>query len=199
MSKFTSYGQSLDTLSAQNFSLVRGRDDSLENFDMARYTAIVKYKTSYYSFYLPVTLAMTMAGFTDPLLYDKAKNILLEIGHYFQATDDFLDCFGDPEIIGKIGTDIQDGKCSWLIVKALEEASAEEKKELACHYGSQDELDVEIVKNIYRKLGLSEIFREYESNFYNETLEKIDGAFKENEVPKEVFYSFLAKVYRRKL
>ena len=199
VSKFTSYGQSLDTLSAQNFSLVRGRDDSLENFDMARYTAIVKYKTSYYSFYLPVTLAMTMAGFTDPLLYDKAKNILLEIGHYFQATDDFLDCFGDPEIIGKIGTDIQDGKCSWLIVKALEEASAEEKKELACHYGSQDELDVEIVKNIYRKLGLSEIFREYESNFYNEILEKIDRACNENQVPKEVFYSFLAKVYGRKL
>merc|ERR1719295_2377013 len=79
VSKFTTYGQSLDTLSAQNFSLVRGSEESLESFDMARYTAIVKYKTSFYSFYLPVTLAMTMAGFTDPLLYDKAKNILLEI------------------------------------------------------------------------------------------------------------------------
>ena len=197
VSKFTTYGQSLDTLSAQNFSLVRGSEESLESFDMARYTAIVKYKTSFYSFYLPVSLAMNMAGFTDPQLYNKAKDILLEIGHYFQATDDFLDCFADPEVIGKIGTDIQDGKCSWMIVKALEVASIEEKKTLARHYGSQDDADVEIVKKIYRELGLVEKFREYERTFYDEIVEKINKV--ENEIPKEVFHAFLAKVYKRKL
>ena len=199
VSKFTTYGQSLDTLSAENFTRVRGQEDSLESFDMARYTAIVKYKTSYYSFYLPVCLAMNMAGFTEPQLYNQARNILLQIGHYFQATDDFLDCFGDPEVIGKIGTDIQDGKCSWLIVKALEVASAEEKKILARHYGSQDQTDIEIVKNLYMKLGLVEIFRDYENNFYEEIVEQIDRVSTENEIPKKVFHSFLAKVYKRKL
>ena len=135
VTKFTTYGQSLDTISANNFTMVRGQEGSLDPFTMDRYTAIVKYKTSFYSFYLPVVLAMNMAGYTDQKLYDNAREILLEIGHYFQVTDDYLDCYGDPSVIGKIGTDIQDGKCTWLIVKALESAGGEDKKTLAQSYG----------------------------------------------------------------
>merc|ERR1719330_914183 len=138
-----------------------------------------------------------MAGFTDPLLYDRAKNILLEIGHYFQATDDILDCFGDPEVIGKIGTDIQDGKCSWLIVKALEISSEEEKKSLTQHYGSHDEADISIIKQLYQKLQIQQQFRDYESNFYQSVVSKIDSV--SEEFPKEVFTTFLDKVYKRNM
>ena len=197
MTKFTTYGQSLDTISANNFTMVRGQENSLDDFTMDRYTAIVKYKTSFYSFYLPVVFAMNMAGYTDQRFYDRAREILLEIGHYFQVTDDYLDCFGDPEVIGKIGTDIQDGKCSWLIVKALETASAEEKKVLAQHYGSHDETDISIIKDLYGKLGIQEQFRDYEDSFYKSVVQKIDGV--ENEFPKEVFTAFLQKVYRRNM
>ena len=61
----------------------------LLRFDMNRYNAIVKYKTSYYSFFLPVALAMNMAGIKDSELYLQSKRILLEMGHFFQVTRTF--------------------------------------------------------------------------------------------------------------
>merc|ERR1711903_346382 len=83
-----------------------------------RWTAIVKYKTAFYSFYLPVAMAMVCAGIEDRKEYDAAREILVVMGVYFQAQDDFLDAFGGKEVIGKIGTDIQDKKCGWLFVNA---------------------------------------------------------------------------------
>jgi hypothetical protein len=76
-----------------------------------------------------------------------------------QIQDDFLDCFGDPEVIGKIGTDIQDNKCSWLVVQALGRASAEQRAAIEQNYGKDDEAAVAAVKEVYRQLDLEGLFR----------------------------------------
>ena len=57
-----------------------------------------------------------------------AEEISCLLGEKFQAQDDYLDCFGDPEHIGKIGTDIQDHKCTWLLVQALDRVTPEQRQ-----------------------------------------------------------------------
>ena len=170
----TSLGQAMDLLSAPNAN----EKPNIEEFSMKKYNAIVKYKTAFYSFFLPVALAMHMviiafiysyyyfilisflyllllilliclcsaidvcfgnclkAGYNDKATLKKAENILLPMGQFFQVQDDFLDCFGDPEVTGKIGTDIEDGKCSWLVVTALSICSPTQRQLIQVLYCS---------------------------------------------------------------
>lgn len=64
----------------------------------------------------------------DPEVYRQAKTILLEMGHFFQVQDDYLDCYGDPEVVGKNQNDIKEGKCSWLAVVALQRVTPTQRK-----------------------------------------------------------------------
>ncbi len=53
MSRLTAYGQCLDTLSNPP-----NGTPQIDIFNQSRYESIVKYKTSYYTFVLPVRLGM---------------------------------------------------------------------------------------------------------------------------------------------
>jgi len=174
----------------------------LEDLTVERWNLIVTYKTAFYSFYLSVAFAMVMAGIKEQSAYDAARDILIEMGVYFQAQDDYLDCFGTREQIGKIGTDIQDKKCGWLFTQAYHELCNNEQKALLDkHYGKckVDSEGEKAIKQLYRDLNLEDKYKVYEKASY----EKIMG-FKENfsglaavGVPWEVFEKFLLKVYKR--
>jgi len=157
---------------------------------------IVKYKTAYYSFYLPVALAMIYAGVTDREAFIKAEEILLVMGEYFQAQDDYLDCYGDPSIIGKHGTDILDNKCSWLIVQALKHANPEQRRCLDENYGRKSEACERKVKGVYNELDLETRFKNYEEQCYKDLAVMI-GHVDEQIIPKEIFVKLLGKIYKR--
>lgn len=186
----TKMGQSLDVITADSV-----KDTKLDKFTMDRYSAIVKYKTAYYSFQLPVALAMYMVGIDDEERHRQAKTILLEMGHFFQIQDDYLDCFGNSEVTGKIGTDIQDGKCSWLIVVALQRATNKQKKILEECYGSSDPEKINTVKKLYEQLSLPATFTTYEDESYNliqTHIQQISAG-----LSHDLFFKLLEKVYRR--
>lgn len=115
---------------------------------------IVTYKTAFYTFYLPAAAALHLCGRTDEAGFKVAKDICVKLGQFFQIQDDYLDCYGDPKVIGKVGTDIEDNKCSWLIVQALEKATAEQRALIEANYGKKDHAHVEKIKQLYRDLGL---------------------------------------------
>ena len=94
----TEFGQLLD-LTSQDENVV-----DLNKFTLERYQKIVKYKTAFYTFYLPVAIGMITSGVKDKTAFNLARTICCQMGEYFQIQDDYLDCFGDPKVIGK-------GKC----------------------------------------------------------------------------------------
>ncbi|EDW02398.1 farnesyl pyrophosphate synthase [Drosophila grimshawi] len=182
----TTCGQSLDLLNSNK---------SVSEFSMDNYKAIVENKTAYYSFYLPFAIAMHLAGYKDPEAFRQSKTILLEMGNFFQVQDDFLDCFGNPEVTGKIGTDIQDNKCSWLAVVAMQRANAEQKQIMIDCYGQTDPLKVERVKELYKELSLPSTYAIFEEESYNMIKTHIQQTSRG--VPHQTFLQILNKIYQR--
>jgi farnesyl diphosphate synthase len=177
---------------------------SLKELTPSRWKLIVQYKTSYYSFYLSVAMAMVVAGVKDKQAFNAAREILVTMGVYFQAQDDYLDCYGTPEQIGKIGTDIQDKKCGWLFTKAYHELCSKEQRAFLdqhygkCKVGSKEEQDI---KKLYTELGLPKLYEKYEQDSYDTIMALRDseaGATLQSAgVPWQVFETFLQKVYKR--
>jgi farnesyl diphosphate synthase len=188
----TEFGQLLDLTSQP----ADGKLD-LNRFTLQRYQAIVKYKTAFYSFYLPVAFGMLLTNKyrNNSDAFAVARGILMIMGEYFQVQDDYLDCYGDPAVIGKVGTDIQDSKCSWLVVQALDRCTPAQRKVLEQNYGMHNDKNEAAVKKLYEELNLKKVFEEYEEESYRMIQAKLDKI--EHIMPRDVFELLLKKIYKR--
>ncbi|KAI5280597.1 Farnesyl pyrophosphate synthetase [Ascosphaera aggregata] len=187
----TEMGQLCDLITAPE-----GRVD-LNNFDLAKFSFIVIYKTAYYSFYLPIALALHYLQLATPENLKQAESILIPLGEYFQAQDDFLDVYGSPDQIGKIGTDIQDNKCSWVINQALELATPEQRKVLDESYGRKDEKLVAKVKAVFKEIDIENVYRRFEEDRVAHVRALIEKVDETQGLKKKIFEDFLNKIYKR--
>ncbi|KAI0710465.1 farnesyl-diphosphate synthase [Cerioporus squamosus] len=195
----TELGQLIDLITAPEDHV------DLSKFSLAKHQKIVIYKTAYYSFYLPVALAMYTCGIphtpsNDP--YELAQSILIPLGEYFQVQDDFLDFAAPPEVLGKIGTDIIDNKCSWCINTALALATPEQRKILDENYGRKDAEAEKRVKALYEEIGIRQKYAEYEEAAYKRIMGLIQTIPEQPSgegvsLKREVFKVFLDKIYKR--
>jgi len=197
----TEMGQLVDLITAPEDKV------DLNKFSLEKHRFIVLYKTAYYSFYLPVACAMLMTRIPETYTippsttvqpYAIASSILLPLGEYFQIQDDYLDYSGTPEQIGKIGTDIVDNKCSWVINTALAHATPAQRALLDGNYGRKDAEKEKKVKAVFAEIGIGNFYEEYEERIVKELKQKIGEIVEvEGGLKREVFESFLAKIYKR--
>ncbi|TXG68070.1 hypothetical protein EZV62_009345 [Acer yangbiense] len=94
-----------------------------------------------------------------------------------------------------VGTDIEDFKCSWLVVKALECCNDEQKKLLYANYGKADQACVTKLKQHYNALDLQAVFTQYESESHEKLIKSIEAH--PSKAVQAVLKSFLAKIYKR--
>lgn len=187
----TEMGQLLDLITAPEDHV------DLSKFSLDKHSFIVIYKTAFYSFYLPVALAMYMAGINDEKDLKQAHDVLIPLGEYFQIQDDYLDCFGKPEDIGKIGTDIQDNKCSWVVNTALKICSPEQRVVLDENYGRKDSEKEAVCKKLFNELKIDTLYHEYEESIAAELTEKIKQVDESRGFKGAVLTAFFNKIYKR--
>ncbi|WMW77712.1 polyprenyl synthetase family protein [Flavobacterium sp. 20NA77.7] len=152
------------------------------NVTIPEYLKMIEYKTA-----VLLGAAMKMGAIVAEtseengnLIYDFGLNL----GIAFQLQDDYLDAFGNPETFGKqVGGDIIENKKTYLFLKAMEFATANDKQQLAHLFSIQlaDNVEkIEAAKKIFVESGASEATKKAIANYTLkafETLEKmaIDG------------------------
>ena len=184
----TSCGQLIDLITAPI-----GKVD-LNKYTIETYMRIVTYKTAFYTFYLPAAAAMHLCGVTDAAAFATAREICIRLGQFIPIQDDYLDCYGAPEVIGKVGTDIEDNKCSWLVVQAMTRCSPEQRAVIEANYGQNDPAKVATIKALYKALDLEAVYHAYEDKAYGELSALIQG---QTALPQGLFMDMLSKIYKR--
>lgn len=104
-------------------------------------------------------IGATMAGASEEDI-KKIYRFATELGLAFQLQDDVLDSFGDIALGKKIGGDILEGKKTFLMVQALNRATAEEREVLTTTHLRKDisnDEKIAIVKNLYDRLDVKRV------------------------------------------
>ncbi|KAG5880163.1 hypothetical protein JTB14_001653 [Gonioctena quinquepunctata] len=169
---------------------------NLDDYTNDTYQMLSLGKSQQSVFYHPVAAAMLLANISDEELHRQSKSLALYMGHFFQMQTDYLDCYGGPEELGRIGTDIIEGKCTWPVWKALEKSTPSQKKLIHEHYGKKEDKSVRIILNIYDDLNLKEEYVRCEEEIYSGIHSRISQL--PEKLPKELFYYFLDKMRLKK-
>ena len=123
------------------------------------------------------------------------------LGLAFQLKDDLLDVYGDTNVFGKpIGGDIRENKKTYLYLRALQDASPEDKKQLL-HYFSSTNFDekekFEAVTKIYQKLDIQKKTEEKIEEYVQLALAELCKIMAGSEKGREEFVNLAKELSKR--
>lgn len=144
---------------------------------------ILEYKAARYTIVRPLHLGAALADAHDEI-FNTFTAYGIPLGKAFQIQDDILGMFGDEEKLGKpADSDIKEGKKTYLILKALEEANNEQRRVLQKTVGNIDARDDEIdaVRQIVKETGAYDFAVRAAKKLIREAKAALDGV----EIEKE--------------
>lgn len=166
-----------------------------EDFTVDKYMKMVELKTGYY-------LACGMAGGAivsgaSEQVVDKIWTLGKTMGPAFQIRDDLIDLTHGKGRGGVIGSDVKEGKASFLYSYALQVASAEDKKQLRnIMLKPRDETtdaDIQWVLDVYNKYGAIQHAQKFADNLVEQAYKTIDEIPVENKMIFKEIASFMAQ------
>ncbi len=165
--RHTGYGQALD---------VTFNEKDVEKVSEKDVLTVHYLKTSQYTMAGPLELGAVFADGTE-----EQRKMLREYGEKagkaFQVYDDMLGLYGNEEKLGKpIGSDLEEGKKTLLIVKALEKADDDQKKIIKETLGKKNVTEEEIkrVREVVRETGSYEYSRKMTVKLAEEAKDILD-------------------------
>ncbi len=175
--RLTNYGQLLDImLELRPVEEVKESDVLL----------VHSLKTSAYTIWGPLQIGAILGG-GDQKVLDGFYNYGKPLGIAFQLQDDILGLYGDVKKTGKPAhSDLKEGKRTLLIIKALENADENQKKDLLRVLGKKDLTDeeAEIAREIVKETGSLDYNKELARELAEKGLSAIEDLDIEEE-PKE--------------
>ena len=172
------------------------RSDVTEN----EYMEMIRLKTGVL-IACPMKIGALLGGASDKDA-EKLYEFGIKMGLAFQLQDDFLDVYGDSATFGKnIGGDIVCNKKTFMLISALNLASAADKSQLdkwlmAETFCPQEKIAA--VTYIYNKVGIADLCKRKIDDLYSEGLALLDSV----DVPvdrKSELRNYVCKLIDRKL
>lgn len=174
--------------------------ETRDDVSIPEYLKMIEFKTA-----VLVGAAMKMGAIiaetseeNGNLIYDFGLNL----GIAFQLQDDYLDCFGNPETFGKqVGGDIIENKKTYLYLKAMEFAKAEEREQLLHLYSIQpnDNTEkIESVKEFFNHTGAAKATQKAIEEFTMKAFETL-AKMQIGEDKKMVLRAFGEKLMKREV
>ncbi|XP_031347298.1 farnesyl pyrophosphate synthase 2-like [Photinus pyralis] len=145
-----------------DWSYKRNGKLAYETFNMDTYRVTARYKAGMPIFAFPFAGALSMTG--NMSLWYGTKDVIADLGLHFQVDNDILDIYDKHGRLRPcVGSDIREGKRTWVAVKILESNSEGKIESFKANYGRAGRDCEEQVVRIANELNIYEKYLDHHS------------------------------------